>query len=94
MGGMALLVSTLGMVVIYVEDWIVQSWPLLAITAGFLVLGNALKSPTLVFCAIAVVLGFFFIGMLFYADPGPAQELWVPLPMDAGFDVDLGGRPW
>lgn len=88
--GLTLLLSTLGIVLIRTSDWLLQGWPLLSLALGFLVLGNAVKSPVLVFCAIAVMAAFFAVGCLFYMDPGPAQSVYIPLPLDAGLSLELG----
>lgn len=80
--GLLLLLSSLNVISLYFDAWIIENWPLLSIVAGMLILGRSLASPAFIMGAALVFVLFCGIGLGLYADAGPGKgDLMPPFPV-------------
>lgn len=85
--GVVFLMQTLGFVVLHVDVWLHQGWPFLLIAFGLLVLWKATDLNGFAVAALAAIVAFCVIGMLFCADLGPMCHLFHPAPLNKGVSV-------
>lgn len=74
------------------ERMLVNLWPLLLMVAGLLLLGGALKSPTLTLLAGLCFVAFCVVGMVWYSVPGVTEELVISAPYGREYRFDM--QPW
>lgn len=90
-GGAMLLPQTLGIIIYDYSAFIRETWPVLTIAVGLLVLGHAYKSSVLLLAGVVLVLLFCVLGVTLYAQAGPAQSVWMSLPFNQGLALDWRG---
>lgn len=75
-----------------IEFMLVGLWPLLLMMTGLLLLGGALKSPTLTLLAGVCFVVFCVVGLVGYSVPGATEELVVSAPYGREYRFDM--QPW
>lgn len=92
-GGVVLMLMSLGVIAWQsIELMLVSLWPLLLMVIGLLLLGGALKSPTLTLLAGLCFVGFCIVGLLWYSVPGTMDELVISAPYGREYRFDM--QPW
>lgn len=90
--GTVLLAMSVGILAWQSLELMVMSlWPLLLMVVGLLLLGGALKSPSLTLLAGVLFAGFCVVGAVWYSAPGATEELVFSAPYgrDYHFDVQV-----
>ena len=90
--GSVLLTMSLGILAWEsIELMLTSLWPLLLVVLGLLLLGGALKSPSLTLLAGVLFVGFCVAGVMWCSVPGTTEEFVVSTPYgrDYRFDVQL-----
>lgn len=91
--GVVLVLMSLGVIGWQsLELMLVGLWPLLLMVVGLLLLGGALKSPTLTLLAGLCFAAFCVVGMLWYSVPGATEELVISAPYGREYHFDM--QPW
>lgn len=91
--GAALLMMSLGVVGWQtIELMLVSLWPLLLIVVGLLLLGGALKSPSLTLLAGVCFVAFCVMGLVWYSAPGATDEIVFSAPYGREYHLDV--QPW
>lgn len=67
-------------------------WPLLLMVVGLLLLGGALKSPTLTLLAGLCFVAFCVVGTLWHSVPGVTEEIVISAPYGREYHFDM--QPW
>lgn len=88
--GVMLILQTTGVMILALDLWIGQGWPVLMIAAGCMVLWKATDLNGFAMAALAMVVAFCVIGILFCSAPGPAQHIFMGLPFSKGLMLPRG----
>lgn len=91
--GSVLLTMSLGVLAWEsIELMLTSLWPLLLVVLGLLLLGGALKSPSLTLLAGVLFVGFCVAGVVWYLVPGATEEFVVSTPYGRDYRFDV--QPW
>ena len=88
--GIVTLLAAVGALSLRVDGWFLQNWPLLLVALGLLLVAHATKSRAMAACAVVAIAAFCAVGLLFYADMGPAAEHIVYSPMGSALLIEGG----